>query len=57
MNLPIARIRMKVPTAYHEAGTILEATAIVKAAGYTFYQVDEQLVTHGLEAELIEELK
>lgn len=57
LGLPIARIRLTVPTSYHEAGTVLETTAICKAAGYTFYEVGDQLIIHGLEAELIEELK
>jgi hypothetical protein len=55
--IPIARIRLTVPTSTHEAGTVLEATAIIKAGGFTFYEVGSQLITNGLEAELIEELK
>ena len=54
--LPIARIRLKVPTSRDEAGTILEATAIIRAAGFVFYEVGDQLISN-LEAELIEEFK
>lgn len=56
MNVPIARIRLKVPVSDHEAGEILEATAIVQAAGYRFFEVGEHLITDGLQAELIEAL-
>lgn len=56
-RLPIAVIRLKVPTAYHEAGTTLEATAIYRAGGLTFYEVGDLLITRDLEAELIKELK
>ena len=56
-SLPIARIRLKVPTSSMEAGPVLEATAMYKAGGYTLYEGNDHLTIPGPEADPIEELK